>query len=77
VNQTAHADLARRILGAPPEGTDRKPLDLLEGIFGREGDAAILAALAFWGLSARCGEAKPRDVDAVAAELGKCLESAT
>ena len=68
------ARLARRILEAVPG--DGGAQGLLERVFGRSGDAAAAAAVAYWGITVECGT-RPRteDVRAVEEELLALLES--
>lgn len=65
--------MARRIVAAGP-GAHGGPVGLLEQIFGRQGDAAVAAALAHWGLTEFYGETPPtEDLRAVAESLLELL----
>lgn len=68
MKQAEAEDMARRIIEAAP-GAELTPLGLLEQIFGREGDGALAAALSFWALSSRNGDAPSLDVQAVTSAL--------
>ena len=60
-------DIARRIVEAG--AGESTPSALLERVFGREGDSAIAASLAFWALSTLNGEATDAAVEGVASAL--------
>lgn len=65
-------NMARRIVEAG--AGEGRPLDILERVFGREGDAAMASALAFWVLTVVNGEAADCDVRMVASELLRLLQ---
>lgn len=67
------ADMADRIVDAVDDA-ERSALSLLEHIFGREGDAALAAAVAYWGIAEWRGAPTDQEVKATTEALLRLLE---
>jgi hypothetical protein len=59
--------IAQHVIAAAPESGSVR--ELFERVFGRRGDAAMAAALAFWGLTLAGGTPATADVRAVEESL--------
>lgn len=67
--------IAERIIYAANTQGEREPMALLEHVYGRAGDAALLLALAHWGYTLEYG-APPEtmaELEPIAAELSVLL----